>query len=146
MIEIRFKLHWNMLPPGSPIDNKPALVHVMAWHQTGNKRLPEPMMIQFTDTYMWHQGGDELTYGLGLFLRYPLATIRKVEWSGMHICIASKRRVVFRNVYVQPKGLMQYQDAVLPVKRFQSLIWDGHETILSFIMGISNTDIMPYSH
>ena len=36
----------------SPIDDKPALVQVMAWHQTGDKPLHEPM-IQFTDTYMW---------------------------------------------------------------------------------------------
>ena len=40
----------------SPIDNKPALVQVMAWHQIGDKPLPEPMMAEFTDTYMLHQG------------------------------------------------------------------------------------------
>ena len=28
----------------SPIDNKPALVQVMAWRRTGYKPLPEPMM------------------------------------------------------------------------------------------------------
>ena len=38
----------------SPIDNKPALVQVMAWRRIGDKTLPEPMMAQFTDTYMWH--------------------------------------------------------------------------------------------
>ena len=36
----------------SPIDNKPALVQVMAWRQIGDKPLPEPMMAQFTDAYM----------------------------------------------------------------------------------------------
>ena len=36
------------------IDNKSALVQVMAWCQTGNKPLPEPMLTQFTDAYMWH--------------------------------------------------------------------------------------------
>ena len=40
--------------PRSPIDNNPALVQVMAWLRTGNKPLPEPMMTQFTDTYMRH--------------------------------------------------------------------------------------------
>ena len=30
--------------PMSPIDNKPALVQVMAWCRTGDKPLPEPMM------------------------------------------------------------------------------------------------------
>ena len=40
--------------PRSPIDNKPSLVWVMAWHRTGDKPLPEPMMIQFPDAYMQH--------------------------------------------------------------------------------------------
>ena len=40
--------------PRSPIDNKPALVQVMAWHQTGDKPLPEPMMTQCADAYMRH--------------------------------------------------------------------------------------------
>ena len=30
-------------------ENKSALVRVAAWRRTGNKPLPEPMMIQFTD-------------------------------------------------------------------------------------------------
>ena len=41
------------LVPRSPIDNT-ALVQVMAWHRTGDRPLPEPMMIQFTDAYMRH--------------------------------------------------------------------------------------------
>ena len=40
--------------PKSPIENKPALVQVMAWRRTGDKPLPEPMMTQFTDAYMRH--------------------------------------------------------------------------------------------
>ena len=42
--------------PRSPIDNNQTLVWVMAWCWTGDKPLPESMMIQFTDTYMWHKG------------------------------------------------------------------------------------------
>ena len=42
------------LIPKIPIDNKPALVQVMAWRRTGDKPWPEPMMIQFTDDYMQH--------------------------------------------------------------------------------------------
>ena len=38
----------------SAIDNKPALVHVMAWRSTGDKPLPEPTLDQFTDAYMRH--------------------------------------------------------------------------------------------
>ena len=40
--------------PRSPIDNKPALVQVMAWRWTGDKPLPEPMVAQFPDVYMRH--------------------------------------------------------------------------------------------
>ena len=38
--------------PKDPIDNMPAFVDVMAWHRTGDKPLPEPVLTQFTDTYM----------------------------------------------------------------------------------------------
>ena len=48
-IEISLKL-----VPRSPINNKSALVQVMAWRQTGDKPLSEPMMNQFTDAYMCH--------------------------------------------------------------------------------------------
>ena len=37
----------------SPIDNKSALLKVMAWRRTGDKPLPEPMLTQFTDAYMY---------------------------------------------------------------------------------------------
>ena len=40
--------------PRSLIDNKPALVQVMAWRRIGDKSLPELMLTQFTDTYMCH--------------------------------------------------------------------------------------------
>ena len=39
--------------PKGPIDNKSALVPVLAWRRTGDKPLPEPMLTQFTDAYMW---------------------------------------------------------------------------------------------
>ena len=34
------------------IDNKPELVEIMAWCQTDDKQLPEPVMVWFTDAYM----------------------------------------------------------------------------------------------
>ena len=40
--------------PRRPIENKPALVRVMAWRRTGDKPLPGPMMTQFIDTYIRH--------------------------------------------------------------------------------------------
>ena len=47
--------------PRSPIDNKPALVQVMAWCRIGNKPLPEPMLVQFT-TLICGTRGDEFTH------------------------------------------------------------------------------------
>ena len=44
------------LIPSNLVNNKPAWVQVMAWRQTGDKPLPEPMLTQFTDTYMQHSG------------------------------------------------------------------------------------------
>ena len=38
--------------PVCPIDNKRALVQVMAWCRTSDKPLLEPMMTQFTDAYV----------------------------------------------------------------------------------------------
>ena len=40
--------------PRSPIDNKPALDQVMAWHRIGDKPLPELILTQLTDAHMWH--------------------------------------------------------------------------------------------
>ena len=42
--------------PRSLIDNKPALVQVMAWHRICDMPLSEPMLTWFTDAYMRHQG------------------------------------------------------------------------------------------
>ena len=50
-IPIRFSLKFV---PGSPIDNKPALVQVMAWHQLDYEPLPEPTLTQLTDAYIRH--------------------------------------------------------------------------------------------
>ena len=38
--------------PNGQIDNKVALVQVMAWHRPGDKPLPEPMLRQFIDAYV----------------------------------------------------------------------------------------------
>ena len=38
------------------IINIPALVQIMTWHRIGDKPLSEPMLTQFNDTYMQHQG------------------------------------------------------------------------------------------
>ena len=52
-ISIQFSLKFV---PNSSIDNKSVLVQVMAWRLFGTKALPEPMLIHFTNAYMWHLG------------------------------------------------------------------------------------------
>ena len=48
--------------PRGLIDNKPALVQVMAWRRTSDKPLPEPMMTKFTVAYMRHYITHTHTY------------------------------------------------------------------------------------
>ena len=52
-ILIRISLSLNFGSKG-PIDNKSALIWVMAWCRTGAKPLPKPMLTQFNDAYMCH--------------------------------------------------------------------------------------------
>ena len=39
----QFRFHCNLFPRGL-INNKPALIQLMAYHQTGNKPLSEPII------------------------------------------------------------------------------------------------------
>ena len=50
-ISIRISLKFV---PKSPIDNKPALVQIMACCRIGDKPLSEPILARFTDAYMRH--------------------------------------------------------------------------------------------
>ena len=52
-----------MFAPNGPIDNKGSLVQVMAWRRLGDKPLPEPALMQFSDAYMphWGEGGVKET-------------------------------------------------------------------------------------
>ena len=45
---------WLKCVPCGLIENKAALVQIMAWHRTGNKPLSEAMLVCCTDTYMRH--------------------------------------------------------------------------------------------
>ena len=52
-IWIWIKISLKFVPKG-PINDFPALVQTLAWHQIGNKPLSEPMLIWFTDAYVRH--------------------------------------------------------------------------------------------
>ena len=50
--------------PKGPIDYKSALVQVVAWHRTGEKPLPESMLTQFTDAYIYKNNQDRKIFSL----------------------------------------------------------------------------------
>ena len=64
--------------PKGPIDNKSALVQVMAWRRTGDKPLSEPMLNQFTDAYMRYQ--REISYYTALGCIVEAHNLRFYEW------------------------------------------------------------------
>ena len=45
MLWISMKMSLKFVPK-DPIDNNPALIQIIAWHQTGDKPLSEPMMVR----------------------------------------------------------------------------------------------------
>ena len=51
---IRIPISLNLFPGVQFIWQKSALVQVMAWRWTGDKPLFEPVLSQFTNTYMQH--------------------------------------------------------------------------------------------
>ena len=53
MLEFSIQFSLQFVPQG-PVDKKSALVQVMASCLFGSKPLPEPMLTQFTNTYMQH--------------------------------------------------------------------------------------------
>ena len=52
---IPIEISLKFIPKGS-INNNPALFQIMAWHHPGDKPLSEPVLTQFTDAHMRHQG------------------------------------------------------------------------------------------
>ena len=51
--QISIKISLKLVIKG-PINKIPALVQIMAWRRAVDKPLSEPMLTQFTDTYMLH--------------------------------------------------------------------------------------------
>ena len=46
-----YEISLQFVPEGS-INNKPTLVHIMAWYRTGDKPLSEPIIVKLTEAYM----------------------------------------------------------------------------------------------
>ena len=48
---------WSLkFVPKGPIDNKPALIQIMAWRWIGGQTFSEPMLTKFTNAYMRYYG------------------------------------------------------------------------------------------
>ena len=58
MLEMFIEISLKFVPMGV-INNKWALVQVMAWRRPGDKPISEPMLTQLTDAYSRH---DKLTW------------------------------------------------------------------------------------
>ena len=60
IVALLFKFHQKFVYMCS-IKEKPAVDQLMAWRLTGDKPLCEPMIAQFTDTFMRHSPSVNLT-------------------------------------------------------------------------------------
>ena len=83
------------------IDNKAALVQVMAWRRTGERPLPEPMHTQFIDTYIQHMG-DELivfTYCHCLLYEEMMQLVGQRIW---FLCIRMSRPLYQFDITLPP--------------------------------------------
>ena len=69
---ILISISQKCVPRGHWIDNKSSWIQVIAWHQTDDKPLPEPIMTYSTDAYVRHQG----LYSLSSKTSY-----RQISWS-----------------------------------------------------------------
>ena len=49
---------WLQFVPRDPPDDISAELQEVAWCQTGNKPLPEPIWTQLTEKYMYHQAAS----------------------------------------------------------------------------------------
>ena len=86
-IRISIQISLKFVPNG-PIDDKSALVQVMAWRRPGGKPFPEAMLTQFTDAYLRHYG--EMSYvSMCVYINrlwYPTAFALILEWFPHRIC------------------------------------------------------------
>ena len=81
------KVNFTELVPNGSVDNNSALVQVTAWHQIGDKPLPEPMITQCTNTIWLYQVTMRLArripHSSGPFYKHGLTLIP--AWISNHI-------------------------------------------------------------
>ena len=67
-----------------PIDNKPTLVQIMAWHLTGDKSLSEPMMTFFTEAYTVERPNGR---AMGCFFEYSWENWPRYNGTALYIWV-----------------------------------------------------------
>ena len=102
------------------VENKPALVQIMAWRRIGDKLLFELMATQFTEAYMWHCGemsswGPVATWTLvltlpycefGIYLPTNLLVCTNSQHSVIHKCSYLFQRVS-KTAHLQNKHILK---------------------------------------
>ena len=93
-------------------DNKSAFVQVMAWRQTGDKSLLEPMLTQFTDAYMRLYGetskymyANACSHLLMSKTRQKYGLVSRKRCNNRMLQISESERTVTTATY-QPKALI----------------------------------------
>ena len=90
--EFLFKFHWNLFPRvQGPINNKSALVQIMAWRRSGDKPLYEPMLVYHTDAYMHHSASMLQNDALTVFTKTP-HTLHTLNFEPTCISVTFPRR------------------------------------------------------
>ena len=89
----------------SPINNTWALVKKIAWRRTGDKPLPEPMMTQFIDAYVRHQG--EMSYSIIMLEKFLTSANQKHRiWSCDESGLCNPRPHILGDEFVAGPSLM----------------------------------------
>ena len=94
IIPIRISLKFG---PRSPIDNKPALVQVLAWRWIGDKPLSELMLPYFTDAYIcgtrgrWVKGNSVWAIELDQESYSMICILSWTVWSLLYMQISLNR-------------------------------------------------------
>ena len=92
----------------SVVDNKPALVQVMAWCWIGDKPLSEPMLTHFTDAYLQHWG--EMSFDWWCWVMHAYPSVKYIFLSSENdLLLIGPLQIDYNeisNILIQPNGIL----------------------------------------
>ena len=112
IVWIPIKISLKFVPKG-PINNNPALVQIMAWHQTGNnKPLPEPMMLSSLTHICLTRPQWVNHYHINQFVTLAFATPTTENYLNssplvLHICVSELGQNWFRQCHSNNRKLFE---------------------------------------